>query len=306
MYYYVDNDLRLVGQSGGNIIVDRGRLFSDRVYGVAASLRYPLSMFTRLQFNAQHIYIDREYYDPNVLGFYENSNNQASVVSASWVRDNTLWGLTGPNNGGRSNVTAEYAADVSDRSLSYWAFNADFRRYLKMGSGFTFAVRMAGGASDGPAPKTYYLGGVPNWIGATLARPGEIYSIGSLYFSQSSFPLRGYNYYQLAGTRYGLMNFEFRFPLVEYFAMRFPLGLALSQVQGAVFLDAGAAWDEDTGFDLRAPGTEWALEDLKVGYGFALRANLGFFVFRWDVGWPTDFNGWDASARHYISMGADF
>lgn len=306
-YFYVDNDIRLVGEANGNVILDRGRLFSDRVYGYAASLRYPLSMFTRLQFNAQHIYIDREYYDPNILGVYDNSNNQATTASMSWVRDNTLWGMTGPNNGGRSNVTVEYAAHVSDRSLSYWAFNADFRRYLKLANGFTFAVRVAGGASDGQSPKTFYLGGVPNWIGATLSRPGEIYSIGSLYFSQSSFPLRGYNYYQFAGDRYGLMNFEFRFPLVDYFAMRFPLGLALSQVQGAMFLDAGSAWYENEGFNWsRRNGDAFALDDLKVGYGFALRANLGFFVFRWDVGWPTDFDQWGASARHYISLGADF
>jgi len=305
-YFYVDNDIRLVGQTANGVILDRGRLFSDRVYGYAASFRLPLSMFTRLQMNAQHIYIDREYYDPNVLGVYENSNNQATVASLSWVRDNTLWGYTGPNNGGRSNVTVEYAADVSDRSLSYWAFNADFRRYLKIANGFTFAVRVAGGVSDGESPKKYYLGGVPNWIGATMSRPGEIYTIGSLYFSQSSFPLRGYNYYQFAGDRYGLMNFEFRFPLVEYFAMRFPLGLALSQVQGAMFLDAGAAWYEREGFEWMTRGENSALDDLKVGYGFALRANLGFFVFRWDVGWPTDLDQWGASARHYISLGADF
>jgi len=305
-YFYVDNDLRLVGQSGGNLIVDRGRLFSDRVYGVAGSIRYPLSLFTRLQVNAQHMYIDREYFDRNIDGGFDNNNVQASVLSLSWIRDNTLWGYTGPNNGGRSNVTLEYAADVSDRSQSFWALNADFRRYFKMGRGFTFATRFAGGYSDGSTPKRFYLGGVPNWIGSNLSRPGEIYTIGNLYFSQSSFPLRGYDYYQLAGSRYGLMNFEFRFPLIDYFAMRFPLGLALSQVQGALFLDAGAAWSEADKLELWAQGDQFHLEDLKVGYGFGLRANLGFFVFRWDVGWPSDFNNWKSGAHHYVSMGADF
>jgi len=305
-YFYVDDDLCLVGQSGSTLIVDRGRLFSDRVYGGVVNVRYPLSLFTRLQLGFQHIYIDREYYDRNIAGEFDNKNVQATVTTLSWVRDNTLWGLTGPVNGGRSIVTAEFAAEISSNSVGYTAISADFRRYLRLGRGFTLAARIGGGYSEGSAPKTFYVGGVPNWIGSTLSRPGEIYSISSLYFSQSSFPLRGYNYYQLAGTRYAIGNLELRVPLVDYFAMRFPLGLALSGVRGAFFVDAGMAWDNDKDLVFWRTDRDFQLEALKVGYGMGLRVNLGFFVFRWDVAWPTDFNYWGSRAHHYVSLGADF
>jgi len=253
-----------------------------------------------------HVYIDRQYFDRNIAGVYDNRAVQATVTSLSWVNDNTLWGMTGPVNGGRSNFTVEHAFEVNDRALAYTAFNLDLRRYLRLGRSFTFATRLAGGYSGGSTPKTFYLGGVSNWIGSTLSRPGEIYTIGSLYFSQSSFPLRGYNYYELAGNRYAVMNLELRFPFVDYFAMRFPLGLTLSRVQGALFLDAGMAWYNDSSLTVSRIDPNFRLEDLKVGYGFGIRANLGFLVFRWDVAWPTDFHAYAWRARHYVSLGADF
>jgi dipeptidyl aminopeptidase/acylaminoacyl peptidase len=304
--YYVDNDQRLVGRSGGVPIYDTGRLFSDRYYGAVGQLRHPLSLFRRLELNASHVYIDREYYDPDTSGVYDDSKNQATVLGLSYVSDNTLWGITGPVNGGRSNFTIEHAFDLSDRSVSYTAFNADWRKYFKLGNGFSFAARLAGGVSGGRTPKRYYLGGVPNWIGSDLARENEIYTVQNLYFSQLSYPLRGYDYFELAGSRYGLVNLELRNPLIEYFALRFPLGLVLSHVQGALFVDAGAAWDKGQKLVLTesAPGSR--LKDLKVGYGFGMRANLGFLVFRYDVAWPTDFRIFARRASQYVSLGADF
>jgi hypothetical protein len=305
-YFYVDNDERLIGFNiQGQPVTQTGRLFSDRFYGAVAQARYPLSLFTRLELNLSHVYIDREYFDRDVNGVFADRSVQASVAGLSWIRDNTLWGLTGPTNGGRSNVSVEYAVNTNDRSISYTAFNADFRRYLKLGKGFSFATRLAGGASGGTTPKTFYSGGVPNWIGSTLDRPGEIYTIQSLYFSQSSFPLRGYDYYSQAGTRYAIANLELRYPFIDYLAMRFPLGLALSRVQGALFIDAGMTWD-DSGLIMTSTDPDFRLEDVKLGYGFGIRANLGFLVFRWDIAWPTDLNVYSRRARHYVSLGADF
>ena len=304
--YYVDNDLRLVARSGSNVFVERGRLFSDRFYGAVGQVQHPSSLFRRLELNFSHVYLDREYYDPNVDGVFEDSKNQATTAGISWVSDNTLWGITGPVNGGRSNFTLEHGLNLGDRSISYTAFNADWRHYFKLGKGFSFAARLAGGISGGRSPKRFYLGGVSNWIGSNLAREDEIYTVQNLYFSQLSYPLRGYAYFELAGSRYGLLNLELRHPFIDYFALRFPLGLVLSHVQGALFVDAGAAWDKGQALVLSegAPGSR--LKDLKVGYGFAMRANLGFLVLRYDVAWPTDFRIFARHASQYVSMGADF
>ena len=71
-------------------------------------------------------------------------------------------------------------------------------------------------------------------------------------------------------------------------AMGWPLPLFFQNVQGELFLDVGGAFDRrdfdpwesrDGGFELR---------DLKGGYGFGTRVNLGLFIFRYDIAWPTD------------------
>jgi len=306
-YYYIDNDPRLVGRTPtGQRIIDYGRLFSDRFYGVTATVLHPFSLFRRLEFNVSHVYIDRQYYDPDINGNFDDTNVRATVGSLSLVSDNTLWGITGPINGGRSNLTVEHALDLGNSNISYTAVNADWRHYLKLGKGFTFATRLAGGYSGGRNPKTFFIGGVNNWIGSRNDRQDEIYTVKNLYFSQLSFPLRGYDYFELAGTRYALANLELRYPFVDYFALRFPLGLTLSRVQGAIFVDAGTAWDKNQPLVLTSTTPGFRLQDLKMGYGFGVRANLGFLVLRYDVSWPTDLRIFARHSVQYVSLGADF
>ena len=100
------------------------------------------------------------------------------------------------------------------------------------------------------------------------------------------------------------MNLELRYPFIDYLGLRFPLGLAFQQVQGAMFIDAGTAWSGDLVLSSNTPNFQ--LEDLKVGYGAGLRANMGFLLFRWDVAWPTDLYNNGRRVHHYISLGADF
>lgn len=75
------------------------------------------------------------------------------------------------------------------------------------------------------------------------------------------------------------MNQELRFPLARGLLLGLPIGdLELPGIQGAIFADAGAAWNESwpppwvgsTGFGLR------------MGFG-------GYLVLRLDVGRRTDF-----------------
>jgi outer membrane protein assembly factor BamA len=119
-------------------------------------------------------------------------------------------------------------------------------------------------------------------------------------------PLRGYRYYDVSGTRYFLTNIELRYPFVEHLIMKFPLPLTLHYINGALFYDMGAAWDEDKSFKGGTSKGGNKLKDIKAGFGFGARANLGFFVLRYDVGWATDFDWVSAKPRHYVSMGAEF
>jgi outer membrane protein assembly factor BamA len=113
-------------------------------------------------------------------------------------------------------------------------------------------------------------------------------------------------YYELIGNRYGLVNWEFRFPMIEYFAMRFPLPITISRVTGAIFTDVGAAWMNDRFKGGTTAGGRSRLNDIHTGFGFGMRANLGFIVLRYDLAWATDFYTVSDKPSYYFSFGADF
>jgi outer membrane translocation and assembly module TamA len=88
--------------------------------------------------------------------------------------------------------------------------------------------------------------------------------------------------------------------------MRYPLRLGLSRITGALFLDMGAAWDDNSLFKGGTSDGGSRLVDIKSGFGFGARANLGFLVLRYDLAWKTDFRTVAPHTRHYFSLGADF
>ena len=305
-FYYLNNKNRIDWGAGifhsKNYYVDPiDRLFSDRFYGAMGMMSYPFSTFTRLELNLTHLYIDRKYYDPP----YDNTDNRMSAAELSWVTDNILWGSTGPMNGKRYKVTLEKTLNIYENSTDYWAVQFDFRKYFHFGKSFGLALRAAGGVSEGDNPKQYFLGGTSNWVGS--AQPQlDVYDVENLYFSKVVTPLRGYNYYDVRGSKFGITNIEFRFPFVDYFIVRFPLPIVLTNMRGVAFLDVGAAWDENELFkgatnklgDARLTG-------IKSGFGYGARVNLGFILLKFDQAWRTDLAS-VSQPKYYFSLGAEF
>jgi len=277
-------------------------LFSDRYYGLLGGLSWPRSKYTRVELNSAMFFIDRKNYD-NVL---EDRNVRVSTATLSWIHDTVLWGITGPVNGRRYKLTLEGATPVfEETSVDYWSAELDYRQYIKLGRPFSLALRASGGFSEGSFPKTYYLGGTTNKIGS-VSVGNEVYDVENLYFSNIITPLRGYQYYEIHGTRYAMANIEIHFPFIDYFVMRYPLHMGLSHINGAIFLDMGAAWDDDTLFKGGTSKDGARLIGIKSGYGFGARANLGFLVLRYDLAWKTDFRSVAPHTMHYFSLGTDF
>lgn len=306
-FYYFYNKLRVDFQIGvfhtkNYYLNARDELFSDRYYGILGGLSWPRSKFTRIEFNSATFFIDRKNYD-NPLS---DRNVRISTAALSWIHDTVLWGITGPVNGRRYKLTLEGATPLfEEESVDYYAVELDYRQYLKLGRPFSLALRASGGFSEGGVPKTYYLGGTTNKIG-TVSVGNEVYEIENLYFSGIVTPLRGYNYYEISGSRYAMTNIEIHFPFIEYFAMRYPIRLGLSRVTGALFLDMGAAWDDSSVFKGAATEGGARLVGIKSGFGFGARANLGFLVLRYDLAWKTNFRTVAPHTVHYFSLGADF
>jgi dipeptidyl aminopeptidase/acylaminoacyl peptidase len=290
-YYYID---------------DLDRLFSDRVYGALTYLAFPFSKFTRLELNLSHISIDRKYFDlhPSTMT-YDDRSVKVLVGSLSWINDTVIWGHTGPVNGARSMLSYEYAPYLSSKSLTYGAVVADYRRYFHFKKRYNFVFRLSGGYSHGDDKKRFFLGGQSNWVGPALGT-ADIYGVNNLYFGSIVTPLRGYRYFDVSGSKFFLANVELRYPFVEHFVMKFPLPLTFHYVNGATFLDMGAAWDDDKAFKGGTSKGGSRLEDIKAGFGFGARINLGFFVLRYDLGWATDFDWVSPKPRHYVSLGAEF
>lgn len=292
-YFYLDN---------------KDRIFSDRVYGVLAGASRPFSKFSRLDLSASYVGIDREYendeeFQRNRLPFLKDSR-KILYFDLSLVNDNVLWGLTGPVNGSRSRLTFEYAPQAAKSGFAFRSAWLDYRKYFHFRQRFSLVLRLTGGSSWGREPRTFFLGGISNWISPDFIDT-DIYTIENLYFSGIITPLRGYDFFQFSGRNFGLFNLEFRYPFIDRLDLRFPLPIRLSRVNGVVFLDAGSAWNENAHFKGGTSSGKSRLQDIHSAFGFGARANLGFLILRFDTAWATDFGSVN-KPRYYFSLGADF
>ncbi len=283
------------------------RLFSDRTYGFQAVASRPFSRFTRLELNGMMIFIDRRFFDPIPgTNVYDDRSDRVGLGALALVHDNANWGLTGPVSGRRYRVNFEIAPEGLSEGIAYQALTADVRQYVRIGGRYGLGLRLSGGASGGSNPKRFYLGGVSNWVGSNISRSSDVYDVDGLYFSQVITPFRGYDYYAISGNKFVIANAEFRFPFIDYLAMRFPLPMVFSRVGGALFTDIGSAWTDSEQF--RGTTTEggFRLKDIRMSFGYGLRANLGFVVLRFDQAWRTDLKTVAGRPAFYFSLGADY
>lgn len=80
------------------------------------------------------------------------------------------------------------------------------------------------------------------------------------------------------GEKMILGSAELRFPFFDYInlvVLSYPL--ELRNIRGSVFADIGTAWDKNSEFRGVIDGK---LNDIKFGYGFGPRINLGYFVLK--------------------------
>ena len=294
-------------------------LMRDRYYGLNLYASRPFNTFKRLDGGLSWVNINREFLDEFITRegeiFREPTLRiRTLIASLSYVTDTALWGWTGPNNGGRSefNLTVSPKYDKNN-GLGFVTFRADIRKYLKFGKEYNLVYRLSGGISEGSEPQQFFLGGLDNWLNRRfrggrirIDRPQDV------YFSSFETPLRGTSYYEQSGNRFALMNAEFRFPLIRYLILGWPLPIGLQNVRGALFTDLGAAWEGKLGkyerFRAFKGGTGFPpeLDTLLMGYGLGSRAHLGFLLLRFDVAWTSDLEHSSSRPRYYFSLGTEF
>lgn len=275
--------------------------FSDRLIGALGLVSYPFSKFNRLDINLSQIVVDREY-------DFDLPNRTTNLLTAgiSYVSDKVIWGIVGPVYGQRYKLTIEKSFKTAAHGYSYTSYELDYRKYLHFGDAYNFAIRFAGGISQGDSARDYYLGGTSYWI-SSHQKTEDIYSVKDIYVNKMVVPLRGYRYFEFKGKNYFLMNLELRYPFIDYLKMRVPFGLTMGYIRGSLFWDLGAAFDSTSQFHFFDPDKGFPkLGTPKSGVGFSIQSNLGIFVLRFDTAWRTDLEKFSERPRYYFSLGANY
>ncbi len=279
-------------------------LIRFRTYGLSLSGSYPFSKFNRVDIGLTWLTTSRENLD---YSFDPIQKKQLLLTTLSYVSDNSLWGFIAPANGRRYNLTTYGTPKLGKESISFISVLADYRVYFKLWQNYTFASRFAGGASFGANPQRFVLGGVDNWLNREFSNDRiPIESAEDFIFMTSGIPLRGYIYNTIMGTKYLLMNNEFRFPFLGYFVAG-PLPVFLASLTGVFFVDMGTAWTQNNQLQFFAKNVDGKVyaKDLLAGTGTGLRIYLLGFLVKFDVGWWFNLDAW-SKPRYYISLGTDF
>jgi hypothetical protein len=287
-------------------------LFLDTDAGGILFSSYPFSMFSRIEFNVLYHNIFRVPWVSSDGYTIEKDTGSASVPFnilnpvLSYTYDDILWGITGPLNGTRTQSNLALSPPLPHINDAFLSFDVDFRRYFHVWKRFVWANKIAFGASvplgtSRETARKFFLGGNENWLTYSTNIAGYKANVNNFFYSEIVVPFRGWNYLDLIGSKFAVINTEFRFPFIKEFSVVWPLPIALRYINGAVFVDAGNAWDKkDQLKSLPLP------KYLYGGVGYGLRANLGVFVLRYDKAWRTDWKNYLDYPTEYWSLGAEF
>jgi len=218
--------------------------FEREQLGGFVAVSYPFSVFNRLE-GSINIRKERREYD--VRG--ETVNGIVVSNSLSYVKDNSIWGYTGPIDGERYRISLSHTTDAQNNDMNFYTLQLDFRKYFRLSPRVTYATRLMGLFNHGKEAYRYFMGG--------------------------SWDLRLYPRWRIWGEKLFLLNNEVRFPFLDRFLLHFPFGgLGFRGIRGAVFADLGQAWDRDYQFN-EVLGS--------VGIGWRVRLG-GFLVLRYEIG----------------------
>jgi Tol biopolymer transport system component len=274
-----------------------------RNYGLSLMASYPINKFNRLDFNLAWINLSRDN-----LTYVDEPPQRRNLItpSLSYVHDTSLWGLIAPANGERYSINILGSPKFNDQSLGFTTITFDYRRYFRLWKNYTLALRFAGGGSYGKNPQRFVIGGMDNWINRRFENNRiPVENAEDFVFLTSGLPLRGYNYGARMGTKYGLFNTEFRFPLLGYFAAG-PLPIFLQSFNGVLFLDMGGAWywRKDFRAFAKDENNTTYMRDLLTGTGYGVRMIFLGFLLKMDIAWAYDLRSF-STPKYYFSLGAD-
>jgi len=245
-------------------LTDPNLFYYEQSFGGYYALSYPLSKFKRIETDVSVTNSEKDIYIGNPRRALMISN------SISYVWDNSIWGGTGPLDGNRLKLELAYTNDVQYSNVNYYSVIADYRTYLRLGTRSALAFRSNVWYNDGKEARRFFMGG--------------------------SWDLRGWDRFSIRAKKTWLSSLELRFPFIDQLGIRFPFGgISLGAFRGAIFADAGGAWDD-------------RYIDTKGSIGAGVRLSLGILVLRYDIGKriENDFTRLQSDIYHQFFFGWDF
>ncbi|MBL7085790.1 MAG: PD40 domain-containing protein [Candidatus Cloacimonetes bacterium] len=251
----------------------REELEKEKNTGMHTIIGYPIDKFNRIDFYNTLRFWRKEWFEWENGEWQpiQSSSKEKCIYSTAlfYIHDTALWGYTGPIKGSRVSIGGEKSF-----GLEYLNIYCDLRNYFALSRNYQFASKLELGISTGKDKQEFNLG---------------------YYYN-----LRGYLDFEEHGYSIAVGSLEFRFPFIHNLKLGFPLPICLRNIRGAVFTDVGNVWDNYNEFK------STKLNDLKMGYGFGTRMNLGYFVLKLDWAWRADKGFSDQHPSFYFSLNAEF
>jgi hypothetical protein len=245
---------------------DPDLFYYEKAYGAYFALSYPISVFRRIE---SSIMLNRS--DKEIIFGVGQRKAMLLSNSISYVFDNSLWSSTGPIDGKRFNLTLAYTTDVQFSNVNYYTLIFDYRHYFRLSMRSAYALRFTIFYNEGKEARRWFMGG--------------------------SWDLRGYERWSIRGKKLLLLSQELRFPFIDKFELKFPFGgIFIGSFRGALFFDAGNAWDNK-------------YTETLGSLGFGIRFNIGgAIVLRYDVGKriENNFSKIQKNYFHQFFFGWDF
>jgi Tol biopolymer transport system component len=273
---YLNSRISSIGESFSNY-----RLFAERNYGVFGLISFPFNTFDRLDLQLQAFISERRFFDrldedpyTNQYFYQETNSSTRRLVepSVSFVHDASFYDMFGPVEGSRYALSLSRGIGFNETGVSRTTAYLDFRKYKRIFYRNSVAMRFAIAGSEGPDPRTFFLGGPST--------------------------LRGYDYLAFEGTRMAVLNLEYRFPLVHALIVGFPGRWGLGNIGGKLFYDVGTTWNKNELNPLRSDrGGGVVFRDLLADFGFGVHFYMAYFLLNFQVAWQTDMN--EVYASHF-------
>ena len=296
LYFYGGS--QWIQEDSGTVDVFVSRIRRFVIRDIFLETAYPFSRFNRLEFGVHAVNVSDATYELRTAfsaasgaflgqGFRTVGGPSNSFVqpSLAHVHDNTLFGYVGPFAGSRWRFQVAPA-------FGSWQFTAgltDFRKYIFFRP-FTLAFRGMGFGRFGRDADRF-----PIFLGSTELLRG--YTAGSLRNNECVSSPGGTGGQtgcseldQLIGSKIAVANIELRFPLTRSLVLGF-LPVGFPPIEGAIFFDAGMAWDDASTVKWRrSAGEDPFLVRMPLrSWGGSIRANVfGLAIVRLDYTKPLD------------------